>query len=161
MSPQVTRPQFPPGYVDTPQAFLSWKQVEQKLITARHYWLCSVRPDGRPHAVPRWAVWIAGKLYYDGSPETRHARNILENPNVTLHLESGIEAVIAEGQARAIPCPDPELAVQISSAYAAKYAELGYAPQADQWDQGGLYEFTPRRVIAWNKFSDDPTRFTF
>jgi hypothetical protein len=31
----------------------------------------------------------------------------------------------------------------------------------DQWDNGGLFEVTPQTVLAWTKFTDDPTKFTF
>jgi hypothetical protein len=111
--------------------------------------------------VPRWCVYLDGKIYYDGSPETRHARNIMQNPHVSLHLESGSQAVILEGSCAPAGKPSAELAQRLSAAYRAKYAELGYAPEADQWDEGGLYVFTPRQCIAWTSFAEDPTKFIF
>jgi hypothetical protein len=159
--PKITRPTFPAGYVDHPKSKVSWEYVEQRLIEAKNYWLCSVRPDGRPHAVPRWAVYVDRKIYYDGSPETRHARNILENSHVTLHLESGDQAVILEGTAEPAGRPPPELAQKLAQAYRGKYAAHGYAPEPDQWDGGGLYVFTFQKAIAWTNFMDDPTKFVF
>jgi hypothetical protein len=155
----ITRPFFPPGYVDRPTATVPWEYVEQQLADSLHYWMCSVRPDGRPHVVPRWAVYVEGRVYYDGSPETRHARNVAENPNVALHLESGEKALIAEGTCRAAGKPSAALAEKLVAAYRAKYAALGYAPEPTQWDEGGLYEFIPRKVLAWTKFNEDPTKF--
>jgi len=157
--PLITRPQFPPGYVDKPEKEIAWEYVVQRLSESKNYWLCSVRPDGRPHAIPRWGVFVEDKFYYDGSPETRHARNIVENPRVALHLESGDQAIIAEGTAMPAGKPAPELAVKIAAAYCAKYASLGYAPQPDQWNEGGLYVFTPQKVLAWTTFNVDPTKF--
>ena len=84
--PIITRPHFPDGYVPDPKAFLTWSHVEQKLAGARNYWLCTVRPNGRPHSIPKWGVWVEDRLYFDGSPETRHARNIARNPYISLHL---------------------------------------------------------------------------
>jgi len=159
--PQVTRPHFPEGYVDHPNALLNWDFVEQKLRQAKNYWLCTVRPDGRPHAVPKWAVWVDGKLYFDGSPETRNARNLAGNPHVSVHLESGDEVVIVEGTAQASSRPAPGLGRKLAQAYAAKYAALGYSPQPDQWDGGGLFEIAPRTVLAWTRFTEDPTKFVF
>jgi PPOX class probable F420-dependent enzyme len=158
---QVLRPIFPDGYLLNPTAWLEWNQVEQRLSQARHYWLCTVRPDGRPHAVPKWGVWLQGRFYFDGSPQTRHARNLAHNPKVTLHLESGEEVVIVEGNGSEIAKPDPALAQQIAAAYTQKYQPDGYAPQPDQWNEGGLFVITPRVVLAWTKFTDDPTRFIF
>lgn len=158
--PKITRPQFPPGYLENPKSLLPWSHAEQRLSEALHYWLCTVRPDGRPHAVPKWAVYVQGKLYFDGSPETRHARNIAHNPQVVLHLESGEDVIIVEGVAKESGKPDAELAKQIAQAYAHKYADRGYTPEPNQWDEGGLFEIKPHTVIAWTQFTEDPTRFS-
>ena len=158
---KISRPTFPPGYVDHPISEVSWNYVEHKLTESKNYWLCSVRPDGRPHCVPRWAVYLDGKIYYDGSPKTRHARNIAENPHVSLHLESGDQAIILEGESRLAETPSTELAQRLSEAYKAKYTQHGYAPESDQWDEGGLYVFTPRQCLAWTVFFENPTKFVF
>ncbi len=159
-SHKVMRPVFPTGYVDRPTHFLTWEWVASRLTEAKHYWLCSVRADGRPHVVPRWCVFVEGRIYYDGSPETRHARNIEKNPYVSVHLESGSEAIILEGIARAAGKPSPELGKKLSQAYK-KYKEMGYAPKPNAWDEGGLFVFTPRQCIAWSNFTKDPTKFVF
>ena len=159
-SPKITRPKFPKGYADKPASFLTWDWVAEQLTASKHYWLCSVRPNGRPHVVPRWCVYVDGKIYYDGSPETRHARNIESNPNISVHLESGSEAIILEGISAPAGKPSPELGKRLSQAYR-KYKELGYAPKPDSWDEGGLFVFTPRQCIAWSNFTQDPTKFVF
>jgi pyridoxamine 5'-phosphate oxidase-like protein len=114
--------------VDKPVSFLTWDWVAAQLTEAKHYWICSVRPPtpeapgGRPHVVPRWCVYVDGKIYYDGSPETRHAINIRTNPNVTVHLENGWEAVILEGTTKMAGKPSPELGNKLAKAYK-KYKE--------------------------------------
>ncbi|MFN2298240.1 MAG: pyridoxamine 5'-phosphate oxidase family protein [Anaerolineales bacterium] len=113
----------------------------------------------RPHAVPKWGVWVDGKVYFDGSHETRHAKNIAANPQVVLHLESGDSALIVEGLAQPLARPAPELAGRIAHAYREKYAALGYAPKPDQWDEGGLLEITPRVIFSWTEFKKDPTKY--
>ena len=157
--PLVSRPHFPKGYVESPKAFVPWSHVEQRLADAYNYWLCTVRPNGRPHSVPKWAVWVNGRIYFDGSPETRHARNITGNPFVSLHLESGDDVVIVEGIAQPMSKPSTALAAQVAQAYTAKYADKGYSPEPTQWDNGGLFEIVPRTVLAWTSFVDDPTKF--
>jgi nitroimidazol reductase NimA-like FMN-containing flavoprotein (pyridoxamine 5'-phosphate oxidase superfamily) len=158
LTPRATRPEFPPGYLENPKSLLPWSHVEQRLTEAKNYWICSVRPNSHPHAVPKWAVWLADRIYFDGSPETRHARNIAQIPHVIVHLESGDDVVIVEGIARASDRPSTELADRLALAYANKYAP-DYAPSPDTWDNGGLFEVIPQKVIAWTKFTDDPTRF--
>ena len=97
--PASERPTLPAGYglPASTEGLLSWSDVEPRLVASLHYWLATVRPDGTPHSVPRWGVWLDGRFYYDGSPETRHARNLAHNPACTLTLESGTEVVIIEG----------------------------------------------------------------
>ena len=48
MDPKISRPHFPPGYLENPKAFVPWGYVEKRLIEALHYWLCSVRPEWSP-----------------------------------------------------------------------------------------------------------------
>jgi hypothetical protein len=166
-SPKILRPKFPPGYADNPASILTWDWVSEQLTESLHYWLCSVRPPssdaqgGRPHVVPRWGVFIGDKFYYDGSPETIHARNIETNPNVSLHLESGEQAIILDGTAEPAGRPSPEMGMKLSKAYRRKYREMGYSPKPDSWDHGGLFVFTPRQCIAWSNFTKDPTKFVF
>lgn len=159
--PKIIRPTFPPGYVDKPASFLTWDWVAAQLTDAKHYWLCSVRADGRPHVVPRWGVFLDDKFYYDGSPDTRHAQNIVKNPHVSLHLENGEQAIILDGTSKPAGRPSPELGMKLSKAYRRKYREMGYSPKPDSWDKGGLYVFTPRQCIAWSNFTKDPTKFVF
>lgn len=42
---------LPPEY-GTPEVPLARGEVRSRLAGARHYWLATVRADGRPHAVP-------------------------------------------------------------------------------------------------------------
>ena len=159
--PTSSRPHFPEGYLANPKGFVAWERVEACLTESRNYWLCSVRPDGRPHVIPKWGVWVEETFYFDGSTETRHAKNIARNPRVAVHLESGDDVVILEGICKAVSRPSRELGEELAKAYVAKYASLGYAPQPDQWDGGGLFQVTPTMVLAWTQFTEDPTRFTF
>lgn len=163
--PTAGRPELPEGYglPDSVEGLLEWSQVEARLREARHYWLGSVRPDGRPHAVPRWGVWLDGRFWYDGAPTTRHTRNVEANPAVTLTLESGTEVVIVEGESHATWAEPDGLGPRLSQAFA-KYADDGYSPGHDSWsgeDGGGLRVITPHRVLAWFEFPRDCTRFVF
>ena len=166
-TPKISRPTFPKGYVDNPVSYVDWDWVAAQLTESKKYWLCSVRPrasdaqGGRPHVVPRWAVFVDNKIYYDGSPETRHAQNIESNPYVSVHLESGDQAIILEGTSAPAGKPSTELANRLAEEYRRKYTQYGYAPDPAQWDEGGLYVFTPRQCIAWTSFTEDPTKFTF
>lgn len=159
--PKISRPKLPKGYADNPASYVDWEWVAAQLAESKNYWLCSVRPDGRPHVVPRWGAFLEDRFYYDGSPETRHARNIAENPHVSLHLESGTQVIIIEGTSQPAGKPDEEFAKRLAEAIGGKYGDQGYTPQPDQWDDGGLFVFTPRQCIAWTVFYENPTKFVF
>ena len=160
-TPKISRPKFPQGYADNPASYVDWEWVAEQMTDAKHYWLSSVRPDGRPHAVPRWGAFIDTKFWYDGSPETRHAQNIMKNPHVSLHLESGHQVVMMEGISKPAGKPTREFARKLAKVIGKKYSEDGYSPEPNQWDAGGLYVFTPRQCIAWTVFYENPTKFLF
>ena len=164
-TPTSSRPVLPDGYgvPETTEGMLTWEQVEPRLRDSLHYWISSVRPDGRPHSVPRWGVWIDGRFWYDGAPTTRHTRNVERHPAVTLTLESGTEVVIVEGESHATRADPDDLGSRLAEAFG-KYASAGYTPGADSWageDGGGLRVVTPRLVMAWFAFPTDVTRFTW
>lgn len=164
-APRADRPVLPDGYglPSSTDGMLAWADVEARLVAATSYWLATVRPDGRPHVVPRWGVWLDGRFWYDGAPTTVHARNLKANPACSLNLESGKEAVIVEGDSLPARAPAETLGARISAAFA-KYHDLGYSPAADAWageDGGGLRVLTPRRALAWFEFPTDATRFKF
>jgi nitroimidazol reductase NimA-like FMN-containing flavoprotein (pyridoxamine 5'-phosphate oxidase superfamily) len=160
--PRASRAHFPPGYIETPADLLPWSHALERLEQARIYWIASVRSNGRPHLTPIWGVWLDNVLFFDGSPESRRSRNIAAHPAIAVHVErgnAGKDVVIVEGNASEYR-PEPALAQRLAAAYGAKYAEDGYAPSADQWDNGGLTATRPRLVVAWTDMNT-ATRWHF
>lgn len=164
--PARSRPTIPDGYglSDSTDGLMEWSDVEDRLRSSLHYWISTVRPDATPHTVPRWGVWLDGRFWYDGSPATRHARNLSENPACTLTLENGKQAVIVEGTSAATRADADGLGSRLAEQFM-KYHDSGYAPAADSWADdgggGGLRVITPKRALAWFDFPRDCTRFTF
>lgn len=164
--PRRDRPEMPEGYgvPDSSDRLLDWPDVEARLVAAPQYWMATTRPDGRPHVVPRWGVWVDGRFWYDGAPTTVHVSNLTHNPACTLHLEDGWQAVIVDGRSEPAAPPGLELGARLSAAFADKYADRGYAPEPGSWEgpgAGGLRVFTPTKALAWFQFPDDVTRFHF
>jgi hypothetical protein len=157
---------MPEGYgvPETVDGTLDWADVEARLVESLHYWMATTRPDGRPHVVPRWGAWLDGRLWYDGSPETLHVRNLHTNPACSLHLEDGAKAVVLEGTAAPASPPGLEFGSRLSDAIGGKYGSRGYSPGPDSWEgeaAGGLVVFTPAKALAWFDFPTDVTRFRF
>ncbi|CAN5162113.1 pyridoxamine 5'-phosphate oxidase family protein [soil metagenome] len=159
------RPTLPEGYglPATDDGLLEWSAVEARLVATKHYWMATVRPDGRPHLIPRWGVWVDDAFYYDGSHRTRHARNAEANPACSLSLEDGQRAVILDGTSQATRADADGLGDRLTTAFE-KYHDDGYAPKADAWagaDGGGLRVFRPATGMAWFSFPLDATRFVW
>lgn len=155
--PIVEKPDFPAEY-GNPKKRLQWEEVERRLESATAYWIASTRPDGRPHVVPRDGTWLDGGLYYGGSPETVHYRNITRNPNIVVHIGDGQEAIIVEGKVE-IEKPTEEMAARLSEESFAKYPQYGRMDPSMYME--GVSVLRPRRVLAWTSFTENATRFRF
>ncbi len=154
--PRASRPRMEGyGVPQSAEGMLPWRFAQERLERARNYWVCTVRPDGRPHAAPVWGVWVANALYFGTSPASLKARNLATNPAVVVHLESGDEVVIVEGRAEQAGSLPAELFRQIGDAYAAKYG--GYRPES----AASQYVVWPRTVYGWRDFPTDVTRWRF
>ncbi len=117
-------------------------EMESKLVSQRNLWFSSVRADGRPHLVPVWFVWHAGKIYIGTDPHSIKVKNICANPQVAVALEDGVKPVICEGAARPVERPWPE---DLLGAFFQKY----------EWDlkteaqYNYIVEITPERWLGW------------
>jgi hypothetical protein len=136
---------------------LDWTTVRAELERAEHYWIATVRSSGRPHVVPVDGIWIDDAWYYGGSETTVHYRSVVANPEMVMHLEDGMKAVVVEGQVRRTN-PSGTLAQRIAEASRKKY---GYGPDAGAYEKEGVLTLFPRRVLAWTAFPKDATRFRF
>ncbi len=79
--------------------------------------------DAAPHLIPIWGSWTGGRWYVEGGP-TRWQRNLRENPQLAIKVESGDEVVIVEGTARELVAPAEPLSSAILAGYA-KYKAAG------------------------------------
>jgi Pyridoxamine 5'-phosphate oxidase len=98
---------------------ISWELATSSLRDADTYWLATVRPDGRPHAVPVLAVWLDEALHFVASPTSRKAGNLAADPHCVLTTGvPGIDLVV-EGTVTQIR--DEPTLHRVAQAYATKY----------------------------------------
>jgi Pyridoxamine 5'-phosphate oxidase len=138
----------------TPKRALEWAAVRQRIEESTHVWLATTRPDGRPHVVPVDGLWVEDAWYFGGSEQSVHVRNLRRNPWAALHLGDAVSVVIAEGRADWVTPPLP-LAKLLVTASKEKY---GYAPSPQAY-LAGVWCLRPQRVLAWENFPRDATRF--
>jgi hypothetical protein len=146
---------LPSGYGKATRQ-LAWSDVRAEIERAERYWIATTRPDGRPHVVPVDGIWLDDLWYYGGSEEAIHVQTVAANPNVVMHLEDAMKAVIVEGEVRQTKPTEP-IAKRLAAASRTKY---GYAPAVSDY-QKGVPTLFPSRVLAWTAFPEDVTRFRF
>jgi hypothetical protein len=157
-----SQPVLPPGYqLDAKGGqdnLVAWEHVEEQLRTKRNFWVSSARPDGRPHAMPVWGVWMNGAFYFSTDPQSRKSRNLNANPHAVVHLESGDDVVILEGRVNVIT--DPALLQQADRVYFEKYQ---FHLAGDQAVPGVIFRLQPATVFAWmeSTFQSSATRWKF
>lgn len=157
--PAVSRPHMP-GYgildAGSGTGLLPWKWAEERLSSARNYFLATTRLDGRPHVMIVWGVWLDGRFFFSTSTSSRKARNLAANPHCVICPESAAEAVILEGLAERTT--DTALYSRFAAAYEAKY----------DWklEESTYPLYAVRPVVAFafreqNDFAGSATRWVF
>lgn len=156
------RPGFSVAYGINPKqrkGLLAWEWVSERMYKARNYWISSTRVDGRTHVAPVWGVYHEDIFYFGTGETSLKAKNLINNSFCIVHLESGDETVIFEGDATVIQ--DRETLEKISILYGKKYP--GYEPPPG-FDPGTtVFAIKPLTVFAWEEadFQNTPTRWTF
>lgn len=113
---------------------------QQRLETAATIWLATVRPNGSPHLVPIWFVWLDQKAFICTGRNSVKARNIAANPHVAFSLEDGSNPLVIQGQAKFLDIIPPTVAEAFQKKY--DWTIIGNETY------NALIEITPTRVIG-------------
>jgi hypothetical protein len=128
------------------KGLLPWAWAEERLTVCHNYWVSTSRSDGRPHVMAVWGVWLGNELWFSTSKRSRKARNLSVNASCAVATERADEAVIVEGEARAIePSTD-------CTAFRREYK------QKYNWDMDateGIYAVTPRVAFGFIEAPED------
>jgi nitroimidazol reductase NimA-like FMN-containing flavoprotein (pyridoxamine 5'-phosphate oxidase superfamily) len=139
------------GVPQSSEGALPWQWALERFSRSHNYWLTSVRPDGRPHVMPVWGVWLDGAWYFSTSMTSRKGRNLNANSKCVVCNQDAAEAVILEGTAQRLK--EDEIPSQVLSDYKKKY----------DWEidlkQGPLWKVIPQIVFAMPE-SDFPKGVT-
>jgi hypothetical protein len=153
-------PDVPPLYgLKARKNYLPFSHAEQRLEVSRNYWICSARPDGRPHSIPVWGFWMDGAVYFGTARSSHKARNLAHNRAVSIHLESGDDVVILEGSVIEVDLADETTLKKLDAASREKYK----MPLMTVPGESVFYCLRPRVVLAWMEkdFPNTATRWTF
>jgi PPOX class probable F420-dependent enzyme len=153
-----------PGYgiigPDEGSGLLDWSWAAERLSTARNYWVVTVWPDGRPHAMPVWGMWDDSTLWFTSSAQSRKVRNLRSDPRCCVTTEDASDPVIIEGRARIMT----EAAVlrRVVDLMNAKYRTDIGVDFLDP-DQNATIGVSPDRVFSMrhSDFHGSPTKWVF
>jgi len=151
-----------PGYgivgPDEGRGLLPWSWAEERLTTSRRYWVVTAWPGGRPHAMPVWAVWDDGAIWFSSSVGSRKIRNLRADPRCVVTTEDGARPVVVEGRASIVT--EPARLQRIVERENAKY---GTTLDVDFLDPAvnATVRVDPQVVIGLDDdaFADTPTRW--
>jgi Pyridoxamine 5'-phosphate oxidase len=147
--PVASRPGFPTGYGirSDEEGLVPWSEAAAKLEEARNYWIGTTRPDGSPHAMPVWGLWLDDSLFFSSGSASRKSRN----------LESGDDVVVVEGLAQRVT--DSAELRRIAELYSAKY-DFEFDPSNPDYP---VFRVRPRIAYAWleRDFPSTATRYAF
>ncbi len=75
-APKSARPQMPGyGLPENEKGLLPWKWAELRLRKSHNYWITTVKPDGSPHVMVVWGLWLA-ELFSSARAGNRARREI-------------------------------------------------------------------------------------
>lgn len=148
---------MPKGY-GVPKAMkgsVPWEWANERLAKSHNYIITTVRPDGRPHSMIVWCIWLDNAFYLSTGAETRKAQNLASNPQCVICNENVEEAVIVEGEARKLEVE--EIPARAFDVYLKKY---GWKLDPEM---GPVFKVTPRVVFAMPEklFPAGATRWSF
>jgi len=157
------QPQFSsPDATPTP-----WAAARQQLESAQIYWLSTVRPDGRPHVTPLFAIWLEGALYFCTGAGERKTKNLTQNAHCIFttgcNVVAGLDLVV-EGEA--VRTSDAAKLQRVADGYLVKYdwhytvRDGGF--EGDEGNVALVYEVAPTTVFGFGKgesFSQTRWRF--
>ena len=151
-----------PGYgvvgPDEGRGLLPWAWAEERLAGSRNYWVVSTWPDGRPHAMPVWALWDAGALWFSSAARSRKVRNLRADPRCVVTTEGAMQPVVVDGRASIVT--DLARLQRVVELMNAKYdasLDVGFLDPA----VNATVRVDPERVLGLDDdaFTDTPTRW--
>jgi PPOX class probable F420-dependent enzyme len=153
-----------PGYgilpADQGSGLLPWDWALSRLRDSHDYWVATVWPDGRPHTMPVWGVWLADHLWFSSALRSRKIRNLVASPVVSLSTDDARNPVVLEGVAKVVT--DHGLLQAFIDATNDKYGTSYDVAFLDPTRNASV-RVRPSWAfgVAENDFEGSPTRWTF
>lgn len=135
---------------------LTPEELDALLAGERTAHVATVSPDGWPHVVPLWFVWLEGALWVNNLRRSRRTRNLERGSPVAVCVDAGARYADLRGAVlygRFVAADDDPGLGAVRAAFAAKYwggHEVG-ALRSHQW-----LRLRAERTASWD-FAKIPT----
>jgi PPOX class probable F420-dependent enzyme len=161
--PIAARP-YMPGYglLDAAHGtgLLPWSWAVERLMRSHDYWVATVRPEGRPHVMPVWGVWMDEALWFSSSRGSRKARNLAANAHCAITTDNAYEPVVIDGEAALIddPAAIGAFVTELNGEYKTDYSIDFFNPT-----DNACFRVRPAWAFGLieSDFTGTPTRWTF
>ena len=103
---------------------LSPEELDELCSSAHELHAATVSPDGMPHVVPLWFVWIGGEIWINNLRRSRRSRDIGAGSSVALCVDTGelyteLRGAVFYGEL--VEAADHDRLAEARAAFAAKY----------------------------------------
>src|ERR1043165_1756427 len=98
-----------PGYgiVKDIDGALPWKWAKDVMDAARNPALATTRPDGRPHVMPVWAIWLDDRgVVFSTAITSIKSKNLLKNSSAAFYFERDRDNLVVEGRCEIVELGD-------------------------------------------------------
>lgn len=115
-----------PGSDAAPRPAAPPAAIRQRLGSTPVAWLTTVRPDGAPHLVPVWFLWVDEGFVVFSKPDARKTRNVEAEDRVMLafgRAEDDFDVQLVEGKAHVMPVTAADILPALAAELEAKYGE--------------------------------------
>lgn len=162
-TPHASRPHMPGYGILGPTegtGLLPWSWAKERLGRSHDYWIASTWPDGRPHVMPVWGVWLDDALWFSSSADSRKVRNLRHDARCVATTDDAWEPVVVEGLAKIVT--DGARIAAFLAASNAKYA-VDYGLDFLDPSVNATVRLVPRWAFGLTEadFTGSPTRWRF
>jgi nitroimidazol reductase NimA-like FMN-containing flavoprotein (pyridoxamine 5'-phosphate oxidase superfamily) len=143
-----------------------WSQARACLESTPKAWLSTMRPDGRPHAMPVLLVWVDDAPCFTTRPGSRKGKNLARNPQCVITAADETVDLVVEGTATRIR--DEAGLRRVAAAFKSKYQwefalrdGSAYEDSLPGSPEYGFYQVTPTRAFGYGPDGMTATRWRF
>ena len=126
--------------------------------------VATLLPDGDPHVVPLWFVWLEEGVYVTCRSSSRVWANLVRDPRAALEFDRGRawtehQGLMLRGRAELLGADHPSAKVAISAWFEKYRSDLGgsgFELYAAQVAEPALFRVRPDRIAAWSNGGTRP-----